>query len=1007
MGSSILDNFWVIVSAVLVFLMQPGFMCLESGLTRPKNSINVAIKNLADFVFSVMGFWFVGFGLMFGLSLSGLIGTTDFIPEFGDNFHLISFFLFQTMFCGTATTIFSGAVAERMKFSSYLAVAVLLSVFIYPLFGHWAWNGIDTGTPAGWLGAAGFVDFAGSTVVHSVGGWMSLAVLIVVGPRKGRFSSDGKPIDICGSNLPLSVLGTLLLWIGWIGFNGGSTLALDARVPGIIVNTIIAAAAGSAFSLFIGHLFHRISRVSFLINGCLGGLVAITACCHCVSIFESMIIGVIAGGICLVVEEGLLHFGIDDAVGAVPVHLGCGVWGTLAVALFGDAEILGTGLGFLSQLLIQVAGIVAAFVVAFLIPLLIIRQMNRLTPLRVSPEDEEIGLNISEHGAKTEAADFFRVMQRQEETGDLSLRVPVDPFTDTGVIAARYNKLMDSLQQMGATFQQLFDGSPQAVISTDIKGYITRANKGFETLFGYPAASMVGSHNLDMIVPDNLCLEMTTLRQTVLSGKPIEKETRRKHRSGKLIPVSLMGFPIFINNVIDGIFYVYQDITERKTLEDQLYRKAFYDSMTGLPNRVLFMERLNQAFKRQQRKKELHFAVFLIDLDRFKWVNDNLGHGAGDKILEESARRFLGCVRSVDTVARLGGDEFAVLLEDITDAREIVTIARRIRDEAARAFTFQETEIFISASIGIILDTACYSKSDNVLRDADVAMYRAKTTGKSKYKVFSRKLHRMAHDALQLENDLKKALERNEFTLHYQPIICTTTETIKGFEALIRWQHPTRGMLPPNDFIPIAEDTGLIVPIGQWVIETACRQLKEWQTRIAGARELGISVNISAQQFIHNNLEKIIEAALAAADLAPGNLMVELTESAVIEKPESVIGHLNRLREIGIRIAIDDFGTGFFSLAYLKHFPLDYLKMDKSFVDEINAGHENLEIAKAIIILARNLDLQVVAEGIERQEQLETLRGMNCNLIQGYYYSRPVAAQEAERLIQKDGNQLR
>jgi len=437
MGSSVLDNFWVIVASVLVFLMQPGFMCLESGLTRSKNSINVAIKNLADFVFSAMGFWFLGFGLMFGLTSSGIIGTSGFMAKFEDNFHLSSFFLFQTMFCGTATTIFSGAVAERMRFSSYLIIAVLFSVFIYPVFGHWAWNGIESGSSTGWLGAAGFVDFAGSTVVHSVGGWLSLATLIVVGPRKGRFSSDGTPIEIHGSNLPLSVLGTLLLWIGWIGFNGGSTLSMDRSVPGIIVNTVMAGAAGSAFSLFAGFLYKGISKTSYLINGSLGGLVAVTACCHCVTIPEAILIGAIAGGVSIIVEELILYYGIDDAVGAVPVHLGCGIWGTLAVALFGDPVILDTGLTFYGQLLVQVEGVGSAFAVAFLVPIFIISRIDRIMPLRVSSESEEIGLNISEHGARTETADFLRIMQLQEETGDLSLRVPVDPFTDTGVIAAR------------------------------------------------------------------------------------------------------------------------------------------------------------------------------------------------------------------------------------------------------------------------------------------------------------------------------------------------------------------------------------------------------------------------------------------------------------------------------------------------------------------------------------------------------------------------------------------
>lgn len=1006
MSSTIIDNFWVIVSAVLVFLMQPGFMCLESGLTRPKNSIHVAIKNIADFAFSILGFWLIGFGLMFGLSRQGLIGTTNFMPEFGDNVNLISFFLFQTMFCGTATTIFSGAVAERMKFFSYLQVAVLLSAVIYPVFGHWAWNGLDRGTTAGWLGAAGFVDFAGSTVVHSIGGWVALAALIVIGPRHGRFGKDGTPLDFYGNDLPLSVLGTLLLWIGWIGFNGGSTLAMDARVPAIIVKTLIAAASGATSCLFIGFMVTRISKITFLINGSLGGLVAITACCHCVSVSESVLIGAVAGLLCLIIEERLLYYRIDDAVSAVPIHLGCGVWGTLAVALFGDPKILATGLDFRSQLLVQITGILTAFFVGFIIPFLIIIKINRISPLRISNEEEEIGLNVSEHGAKTETFDFLRVMQAQERTGDLSLRVPAEPFSDTGIIAGRYNKMMEALQQMGARFQQLFDGSPQAVVSTDANGRIIHANKGFETLFGYPAACLIGAHNMDLIVPEDLRLEATTLRQAVSSGKPIEKETHRRHKSGRLIPVSLLGFPVMINNLIQGEFFIYQDITERKTLEDQLYRKAFYDSMTGLPNRALFLDRLMQVLKRQKRSKQTHSAVFLMDLDRFKWVNDNLGHQAGDTLLKKVSRRVLSCIRSMDTLARLGGDEFAVLLEEINDAKQIIAIAKRIRNETARPFVLKGKETRISASIGIVLDTGAYSRMDDILRDVDIAMYRAKTTGKSRFRIFGKKLHQMTHDALQLENNLKAALEKNQLALYYQPIVFSETGRLKGFEALIRWEHPTRGIILPSDFIPVAEDTGQIIPIGRWVVETACRQLKAWQERFPGYEHLTVSVNISVQQFSHNNLEKIVETALNETGLSAQCLVAELTESAVIDKPEAIIAHLTRLKQSGIKIAIDDFGTGYFSLAYLKNFPLDFVKMDKSFVNDINRDHENLEIAKAIITLAQNLDLEVIAEGIESNDQLETLQGLGCNFIQGYYFSKPVDSTRAEDFIFNEINKI-
>lgn len=1156
MGSSAMDNFWVIVSSVLVFLMQPGFMCLESGLTRSKNSINVAIKNIADFVFSVMGFWFLGFGFMFGITRHGIIGTSWYLAEFGDNFHLATFFLFQAMFCGTATTIFSGAVAERIRFTSYLIIAVLLSVFVYPLFGHWAWNGIDAGQATGWLGAVGFIDFAGSTVVHSVGGWIALATLIVVGFRKGRFAEDGTPVEIHGGNLPLSVLGTLLLWIGWIGFNGGSTLAMNESVPGIIVNTVMAGAAGAACLLLIGFWYTHIFKVAFLINGSLGGLVAITACCHCVTISESIVIGAVAGGVCLVMEEVLLHYRIDDAVSAVPVHLGCGIWGTLSVALFGDPTILGTGLTFYGQLLVQAEGIVAAFVVAFVVPLFIIRKIDRMMPLRVSLESEEIGLNISEHGARTETADFLRIMQLQEESGDLSLRVPVAPFTDTGVIAAKYNKMMAALEsavasteaivsvakdaiitfagndfnimsmnpsgcamfgcssgrvlsgkmqlydivdtfswpfessavspqdalfetkkeiptagdnvhqvlnhkmkallsgcrmeltgkkQNGDTFpmdavvtravvdddhfyvgifrdislakkreedlakekayfQQLFDGSPQAVVSTDVHGITTRVNKGFEKTFGFSEHQITGRNHMELIVPEEMVLEMTTIQQTILSGKVVHKETWRTHKNGKLIPVSLLGFPILIGGRAEGLFCIYQNITKRKELEDQLYRKAFYDSLTGIPNRILFMERLGQALNRKKRKKDFRFAVFMIDLDRFKWVNDTLGHSAGDMLLEQTAQRFMCCVRSVDTVARLGGDEFAILLEDFDNLKDIIAIARRIKEKTAQVFKIYGTDVHISSSIGIVINTDLYSRSGDILRDADIAMYRAKTTGKSRFKVFSRKLHDMTHDALQLENDLKEAVQRKQLELYYQPIICLENKKIKGFEALLRWIHPTRGLVSPANFIPLAEETGLIIPIGQWVIRQACRQLKQWRDTVEGGRELTMSVNISARQFMHNDIGVTIEKELDKANLPPHLLIVEMTESAVMEKPESVIGQLNHLKKTGIRIAIDDFGTGYSSLAYLKRFPLDYLKIDKSFIDEINAAHENMEIVKAIIALSHNLRLDVIAEGVERMEQLEILKGMSCNYVQGYFYSRPVEESRAVQLIGKRFN---
>ncbi|MDY6806711.1 MAG: ammonium transporter [Cyanobacteriota bacterium] len=503
----VIDILWLLVCSGLVFIMQAGFMCLESGLTRSKNSINVAIKNLTDFGISVTLFWAFGFAFMFGASYKGWIGLTGFfLPTELEPF-LAAFFFFQAMFCGTATTIVSGAVAERVKFSSYIAVASLLSGIIYPIFGHWAWNGAQIGNFAGWLGKLGFVDFAGSTVVHSVGGWVSLAILLVVGPRAGRFPKNGPPQKIHGSNIPLSVLGAMLLWFGWFGFNGGSTLALNGQVASIIVNTVLAGVAGMIVTLAVGWSRKHIPDVDFLINGALAGLVAITAGCHAVSGGAALAIGGIGGLVMMLVEATLERLRIDDAVGAIPVHLGAGVWGTLAVALFGQPELLGTGLSAIAQFEVQLLGVVAAFGISFGLAYPVLLIANKFYSLRVSPADEDIGLNVSEHRAKTEILDLFKVMDSQAKTQDLSLRVPVEPFTEVGQIAERYNEVMDALEEEVTRTEAVVNTATDAIITFTKPGLeIINVNPSAEKIFGYAREDLLGI-NIEKII----ALELSNL----------------------------------------------------------------------------------------------------------------------------------------------------------------------------------------------------------------------------------------------------------------------------------------------------------------------------------------------------------------------------------------------------------------------------------------------------------------------------------------------------------------
>jgi len=389
--------------SALVFVMQAGFLCLESGLTRRKNSINVAIKNLADFCLTTIVFWLFAFGLMFGASWHGWIGVSEFALDFQniDAFYG-SFFIFQVMFCGAAVTIMSGAVAERMKFSSYLIATLVVAGLIYPVVGHWAWTGLDTGEANGFLNSLGFVDFAGSTVVHSVGGWVSLALLLILGPRRGRFDADGKPRRIRPSNLPLATLGVMFLFIGWLGFNGGSTLAFNSQVPLIVVNTLIGGSVGAISAGLLGYAVQKRLNVTQFMNGCLGGLVAVTANCFAVTTPVAALIGLVGGMIAIGVEEFLEFMKIDDAVGAIPVHLGAGIWGTLAVGLYGDLEILGTGLTRIEQIAVQLLGIGVTAVWAFGLTYIILKLVNSFYPLRVSADHEDIGLNLSEHGEAEE-----------------------------------------------------------------------------------------------------------------------------------------------------------------------------------------------------------------------------------------------------------------------------------------------------------------------------------------------------------------------------------------------------------------------------------------------------------------------------------------------------------------------------------------------------------------------------------------------------------------------------
>ncbi|MFN6540527.1 MAG: putative bifunctional diguanylate cyclase/phosphodiesterase [Nostoc sp. EkiNYC01] len=442
------------------------------------------------------------------------------------------------------------------------------------------------------------------------------------------------------------------------------------------------------------------------------------------------------------------------------------------------------------------------------------------------------------------------------------------------------------------------------------------------------------------------------------------------------------------------------EITERKRAESQLLHLAFHDALTGLPNRAAFINRLKHAINYSKRHSNYLFAVLFIDLDRFKLINDSLGHLKGDQFLLAIAGRLEVCVRSIDTAARLGGDEFTILLEGIQDVSDAIKVAERVEHELRLPFELDGQEIFTTASIGIALSsTVNYEQPEDVLRDADTAMYRAKMLGRARYELFNSNMYANALAKLQLETDLRRAIERLELQVYYQPIVSLTSGSILGFEALLRWEHPERGLLNPADFIPLAEETGLIFSIGKWVLHEACSQMQTWRASYPDNLLQKISVNLSLKQFSQPDLIDQIREILQSTGLNADILVLDITENIILENGDRVTAALSQLREMGIQLSIDDFGTGYSSLGRLYNFPISLLKIDRSFISSISANSRNLEIIEILVTLAHKLGVDVLAEGIETKEQLALLRKLNCEYGQGHFFSVPLNSSKAEALI--------
>ncbi len=645
---------------------------------------------------------------------------------------------------------------------------------------------------------------------------------------------------------------------------------------------------------------------------------------------------------------------------------------------------------------------------------------------------------------RTKSGEILQVLLRADAIKDPTGTIVGLIYTNTDITDRKRTE--QELRQSEKRFRSLIENARDIIVILDDKGFCRYVSPSQERILGYPTAEVLGRSVFDLIHPDELPM-MAQVFKGIIQLPRVSlglAEYRVRHKDGFWCILEAVATNLLAEPSVRGIVVNCHDVTERKVAEDQLLHDALHDALTELPNRALLTDRLGQAFARAKRHPSYQFAVLFLDLDRFKVINDSQGHRTGDRLLVAVARRLLTCLRPGDTVARLGGDEFVILLEEIQGIDEAIAQAKKILRAIERPLNLEGNKVLITASIGIALSTGEYQWPGDILRDADIAMYRAKALGKARYEVFTSAMHTQAVALMNLEHDLRQSVEELNFTtysivdlpdaaaenspmceidwklerpksqftpptlecpftVYYQPIVCLKSGSVIGFEALVRWLHPERGVVSPMEFIAMAEETGLITPLGLWVLNESCRQIIKWQSLNLplGNSRLTVAVNLSGRQFSEPESIEQIKQVLLETGVDARCLKLEITETVVMEDGEAAAAMLSQLRELGIGLCIDDFGTGYSSLSYLHRFPINILKVDRSFVSRVGEAGENLEIVRAIVMLARSLGMEVVAEGVETAVQLAQMRAIGCEYGQGYFFSKPLDSESATALLRR------
>lgn len=897
-----ISELWIILCALIVLDLQCGFLCLEAGTVRAKNAGNVALKNISDICCVATVYWLVGFGIMFGASAGGLFGTTGFfLPLDNSSGETAALFFFQLAFAATAATIVSGAVAERERYVGYVIYSLFLGALVYPVVGHWVWSGAILSETQGWLQQTGFHDFAGGTVVHSVGGWAALVAICIVGPRLGRFTHVRRRFE--GSSTAMKALGAVFLWIGWGAFNGGSALFFGEAVGPIIARTTIGAAGGGVAAIVISLLIYRYPRVDIIINGILAGLVAGTAGIDVYDATDAFLVGAIGSVVMVMAFEVLEAFKIDDVVAAVPVHLAAGIWGTMAVALFGDMTVLPATSRF-EQLGIQIWGIasVGLWVTGTLIPVALV--LKNIGLFRAAKRDEVRGLNLAENHEHNALSEVIQQIRSHHRKGEIGTRLMIERSNENSALAISFNGVLDKIE---------------GEISTQLQ----RLNE--------------------------------------------EREMR-----------------VLAENSFSAL---------RKVQEESAWA-ARHDALTGLGNRVL-LEEVSNSSNALQNGGILYVA---IDLDRFKDVNDSFGHEAGDRVLVTIADRLRARLRrGQDFAFRIGGDEFIALVDFNGDEGQAQHYCDDLVDALCVPTNFGPTQLKTGASIGFAIANRD-EQGVETRRRADLALYEAKAHGRNRAVAYASTMGALQDERLEMLNDFKLAFERAEISIQLQPQVCAQSRDVLGCEVLARWEHPKRGRLSPDVFLPLAEELGLTARLDARIFTLA---MDAWADMTAAGIDMpGISINVSVQRLADPALLADIKEHLPF----PGTLTIEILETAFIEDgSEDVQDRIWELKSHGVNVEVDDFGTGNASIAGVLELRPDRLKIDRVFVPGIDQNRERGNLVKGMIDMAHSVGTEVTVEGVETEAEAAALVAAGADALQGYLFGRPMHLRDFITWMEKRG----